>query len=582
LVLLFFVLWFPGWFVADHVRKSPFVKRIPHALALLSVPITIGILCVCLLALQNTEAPNDVFGLVTYLLYAPALAITVFDPGRRPRAAQFIKQYWPCLLLSALVAICAIAYVGVGLDRLDGLKDWQRVARRNLHELPTDNDLSFRASRTWRDHAGVTRYFVNVWEIGERGPLLAALHSFLFRAFEPRGDATFAGYERLGIVLNSLYVIPLWLWLSAVVGRRAAWLCVAVVGLSPWLFFNLYYTWPKLFEAYFLIVAMCLLFRRPAPTDPATFAVAGALCGLAGLAHPGGLLSVPVLYGVAVITSWRSRGVVVRSLAMPLALLIVIAPWQVYKSSYSPDNGGMFAANFLGAKNELPMRDNIQRFFRDHGLAEQISTREEYVKELWWKDIDGRLIADFWKLRGDGGALYGKEFFSPLYSAGLIWFSLLIVALPIHWMRQRAFRHVPGGSGFHGRTAALLQVVAFVTISLTINAAIRWRPPFSHELPYAELVLLAGLFALALARLGTIYIVLAACAVIDRQFFYFRQTATNGLLRLPAFDHFGLLFWVMVIATFAAARLVTEIRRSPEGILNQSAEYPATDQPAFV
>src|SRR5581483_10721131 len=268
---------FPGWFALDAAadRLDPLLQR---NIPLLMFPASALILCVIALALEVAHAPNGAFFIAVWLTYALPAAVVVSDRDRRMRFLRLVRDHRALLLLPALVALCAILYASAGVPSLDVVDDWPRIANRNVMAMPGDNVLSWLASQTWRLHLPANALYFYPWRIGDRGPLYALLHVFLSRGIELQSP-TFANYTRLGIVLNAMSLAPMFVWLESQLGRRAAWWCTALVGLNPWFFLSIYFTWPKMFGASFALTAIWLLWRRPAPESPYVYAAAGVLFG---------------------------------------------------------------------------------------------------------------------------------------------------------------------------------------------------------------------------------------------------------------------------------------------------------------
>jgi hypothetical protein len=572
-VLIFFLL-FPGWFLLDVART-----RLPRALSegaiLLAFPASATLIAIWTLLLQTVDAPSDIFSLSAWLLYGIPLVLVLADRQRRSRAwrAWYDARFF--LLLPALVAVCAICYAAVGLPSFDRIDDWTRLAWRNVHELPIDNALSWLTSQTWRAHAPpLDAPLPYPWRIGDRGPLYSLLHLFLSRAFE-LDSPTYANYTRLGIVLNSLFLGPLLLWLSNFFRRRVAWLCTALVGLNPWFFLNIYFTWPKLLGVYFLLAAICLLWRRDVFRTPALLAAGGVLMGLAALAHPGALLSLPMFVIVTFAAFVRSRREALTWIIVPIAVVVMLTPWQLYKRWYTPETYSLLYWNFLDEKGLFtPLKENVARFFTEHPRAEQLAIRKVHLRDLWWGSLSRSLIIGVWTRRKIGATLYVHEFFEPWYSAGIVWFAWIVVVLPLaaglsivrtytRVARSRTARLIEWLSP-HTRTNIAVPVwpaVVFVALSLTLNEFLRWRPPYSHELPYLELVLLAALMLVALARLGRAYLVFPILGVIARQAFYFHESSRVSRLRLPRMDGFGRLYWITLAVILVMTLLLPRQRQ---------------------
>ena len=196
-------------------------------------------------------------------------------PQKRSALAQFIRANRWFFALQILVALAALFYLSVGLQDTGRIPDFY-PGRRNPHELPVDNLLGWVASLTWSRHLAPETLQPTPWHLGDRGPLLAVLHSFFYRALDP-GREDLPHYIRLAVVLNASFASALFVLLRRWSSAAVAWSCAALVALNPWTFLNIYYTWPKLFGAFFVIGAVALLWSNERPTA-ARFGWAGVLC----------------------------------------------------------------------------------------------------------------------------------------------------------------------------------------------------------------------------------------------------------------------------------------------------------------
>jgi hypothetical protein len=130
------------------------------------------------------------------------------------------------------------------------------------------------------------------------------------------------------------------LWARAVGGPGAAWIVAPLIGLSPFLFQNASYPWPKMVAAglvlLFLLLVRAAALARPPTRARQTFVLAALCAGLAYLGHPTSIFYiVPTLLWLAwrrprplfrrpvswTIATWALAG---------LAGLAAFGPWQVW------------------------------------------------------------------------------------------------------------------------------------------------------------------------------------------------------------------------------------------------------------
>ncbi len=325
-VVIVAMMTLPGWFVlSSYPRARP--GDGDHD-ALLAMPITVALIGAAFVPLQWAGVGNLGFTVVVLVAYGGLAGILAANREKRGALVLFVRANQLFFLLQVLVPLCALFYLTVGLHDSSQIVDWTWAARRNLHTLPNDNELSWLASLTWRRHLPADSLFSGLWRISDRGPLLAVVHSFLYRALDP-GVEYFPHYLRLGIVLNGAFASAIFALVRQWSSSRVAWGCAALVALNPWNFLNVYYTWPKLFGAYFLIAAMVVSWNATRPTL-GHFVWCGALFGLGALAHAGNLLSFPVFFLFTIAMYARSATSWVHLASMPIVLGITQIPWIVY------------------------------------------------------------------------------------------------------------------------------------------------------------------------------------------------------------------------------------------------------------
>ena len=150
--------------------------------------------------------------------------------------------------------------------------------------------------------------------------------------FDPQG---FMAFRIAAMAFASTAFLSLWTLIRTLGGPRAARFGLLLAATTPFLVHEVWFTWPKLFAASFvLLAAICVIKRYPLR--------AGLLGGTGYLAHPGALLYVPVLCLMALwpLTGARLRRPQLRQLVLVLAgAAICVVGWRVINGSHYTQSG---------------------------------------------------------------------------------------------------------------------------------------------------------------------------------------------------------------------------------------------------
>ncbi|MFN8026216.1 MAG: hypothetical protein U0W40_07655 [Acidimicrobiia bacterium] len=116
----------------------------------------------------------------------------------------------------------------------------------------------------------------------------APARAFPDAPWEPFDTQGFAAYRVTMMLLNATAVLSVAGLGSLFLRRRHVVALAALVALSPFVTYQVYFTWPKLLAgSYALAAAVALVRRRPA--------LAGLLLGVGYLAHPSAMFTAPAL-----------------------------------------------------------------------------------------------------------------------------------------------------------------------------------------------------------------------------------------------------------------------------------------------
>jgi len=180
-----------------------------------------------------------------HLLVLAALAVSVLPHLRTgfAKAKREISLPYVGIFLAFLTLIMALeasfpVYVG-GFWYFDW---WQHynVSQLYLGKVPHDY------------------LWLGMYNFASRTPLMNLNAAFFLAIF---GDA-FWVYQIVASLLNSTFILPTYLICRRLSGARMAMLMCALLFLSPSVVHNAWYPWPKLFSAYFVLLAAHFYLRK--------------------------------------------------------------------------------------------------------------------------------------------------------------------------------------------------------------------------------------------------------------------------------------------------------------------------------
>lgn len=150
--------------------------------------------------------------------------------------------------------------------------------------------------------------------------------------FDPQG---FMAFRLAMMAFACTALLSLWDLTGRLMGGRAARLALLLGATAPFLLHEIWFTWPKLLAASFvLLAAICVLGGRPLR--------AGLLLGLGYLMHPVALISLPALVLIAL---WPLRGAewrrprLGRLLPFGAGLGAFLLAWRVVNGEHYTQSG---------------------------------------------------------------------------------------------------------------------------------------------------------------------------------------------------------------------------------------------------
>ena len=153
-----------------------------------------------------------------------------------------------------------------------------------------------------------------------------------WRPFDPQG---FMAFRLAMFAFTCTVFLSLWELVRRIGGIRAARFALLLGVSTPFLMADLWFTWPKLLAASFvLLAALCVVERRPFR--------GGLLAGLGYLAHPSGLLGLSAiglisLWPIKSARLWRPN--LKAGLLLIAGLALCVVGWRLVNGSHFMQEG---------------------------------------------------------------------------------------------------------------------------------------------------------------------------------------------------------------------------------------------------
>jgi hypothetical protein len=473
-----------GWAGIGSVRPHALFASLPCAgVFLLVLLVCHAYLCALALGMPRTLAPASrlaaallTLAAASYLLFlsylpGPGLGgvcalLLLLGPfvysgylwRRRARALADLARFHSRLLPTLSLSI-AVLFVGLFPFTWDGL-EWFAPAAR-FRDMPGDNWLSLVFAKMLL-RGTIEHPMEGDWLSSDRPPLQTGL----FLIFQPllRSQPGWV-YQACTTWAQLLMLVPLSLLLPAAQGAPAddarmrprysvAAVMLLLLGLSPLLFLNGLFVWPKLFAGTFCILFHLLLFQPAPPSQQRRLDLwAGAAAGFVLLSHGGAICA---LFGSTLALLLMHRGRVWRRLLrMAPVTAALLVPWLLYQRLVDPPGDRLLKWHFAGQIDVSP-EPFVQTFLHAYetlSFQGWLQYRAENVRTIF----DGTLhfFGDLWLLltsptgRLARQTLHGmvdSGFFYPAYNAGCFGplVLLLVLAVGVQKGRLRAAVWPPG------------------------------------------------------------------------------------------------------------------------------------------
>ena len=246
------------------------------------------------------------------------------------------------LIGAASSLVLATGFLYGGMDR-----SLQTASRRFSHLLPPDNVIPFVFAQDV--HSGsIRKPLFGDWSLSDRPPLQAGV-TLAQQAYSTQPQEL--SYTVLSVVLQSTWILGLWLFLSAQrVEPRAIVLVLLACLFTGFTFVNTFFVWPKLLSAAFALgfLALFLTDRLRERSGQARFlsVIAGALLALAMLSHGGSAFAF--LGALATVISLKKRFAPGNIVCLVLSSALIYLPWFLYQKFVDPPGDRLLKWHLAG------------------------------------------------------------------------------------------------------------------------------------------------------------------------------------------------------------------------------------------
>lgn len=435
---------------------------------------------------------------VVVLLAATGICLVSWPRLQGPEKAALRELWRPGALMGGFsLYVSSLGFMYGGLAQPLAV-----AANRFSHQLPVDNGLPLLLAQTLlADRRPIPSPLYIDWLSSDRPPLQTGL---VLLASPGARWGLVLQYQMLSTILQSLFVIGLWLFVrESRLPRAIGAFALAVPILSGWALVNDFFVWPKLLAAAFLLLVMAILLTPRyylVRSNARWGAAAGLLAGLAMLSHDSSAIGVLGI-GLTMLLMGRipSPQFVV---AVVSAFVVCELPWFLYQHVIDPP-GDRLIKWYVGGQIPLTSKGVIATIvdaYRQVGLSGALSNRVQNLAAIWgtpiqdlgdaWQTLHALVTApaDLNQSRSLGGALRVDFFFQLVPQLGLM--ALGPVALAAGWIRSKR-TSVPLDEGWH--TAFTAWVFVACTTLLWVAIFFGPRSTVPHQGTYAlELVAMCG------------------------------------------------------------------------------------------
>jgi hypothetical protein len=335
------------------------------------------------------------------------------------------------------------------------------------------------------------------WQVSDRPPVLAGLMApFLLLShllsFGPETSQLGPRWTQIvGTCVLTTWIFPVWVILrkAGLAGRQRVW-AIALLTMSPFFFFNMVYTWPKLLSATLGLLGWFLVAGwKPGNRLIPSGLLAGACFSMSLMSHGSAFFGLLAFGTVFMLRFPASHG---RLLVLTgAASLLLTSPWLLWVRYCDPPGNALVKAAFAGLKDYKNKEGGVGEIIwkaYSHDSFKAWAERKLQGIQTWlgiYQPLQGHLR---WELGGN--ELRRLQFFNLIPALGL-WLIPLILVPRAKKGQVRKARNV-------NFEAAMF--VSLGLIGLTIQLVLMWDTHVIHTYAYSTIACLHLAAVISLAK----------------------------------------------------------------------------------
>jgi hypothetical protein len=317
---------------------------------------------------------SEVFPFVWGIL----LAWLIFQMGWKARGLMLRLLIPVGLTFFAALGILSLGYLFGGKEKAIETA-WSRFS----HPLPPDNEMPLIFAEGLR-HGYVHKPLLGDWLSSDRPPL----QTDFILALEPIVRSRPLDYQIAGVILQSLWIIAVWLMLKAFrISALTTALVLLTTYLSGFVIVNSFFVWPKLLAAaYFVAFSIpILLLQRPGRSGAWWMRVLWAFLLACSLLSHGG--SIFALFGILAFMIFLRRWMLRESIITGLLVVMFYAPWMAYQRFGDPPGDRLIKYHLAGVEQvtSKPVITTIYDAYRQLSLPAWLAAKRADLAVLFGK-----------------------------------------------------------------------------------------------------------------------------------------------------------------------------------------------------